>query len=1171
VTVTITNAETSVVQTAQSGNSGEYVFTAVNPGTYTLKAEAPGFQRFTSTGIHAHIQDNLTIDAKLSTGSVAQNVTVTAAAPLLQTQDASVGQTIDGKQVNDMPLQGRDWTTLALLAAGTTTSGSSSNPQFNVMGQNSTQNDFRLDGIDDNEEVYGGGNVQGSSGNQYTAVVPPPDAIQEFKLQTGDFDAEFGHSTGGIVNAALKSGSNRLSGDIWEYVRNTLFNANDYFANQNNLGRPAYHQNQFGGTLGGPVFIPKVYNGRNKTFFFFDYQGTRIATPSPTSSYVPTVNERNSGFSNFQDVLLTNTGTKTDALGRVFPLGAFFDPATTRQVASGATDPVSGLPNTSNAAVYVRDPFYSGGSIAGRTDFTGMQQYLNQLPAGRLDPNAIKLLSLYPLPTLGTPHLPNYYQFTGSTNNLDQYDIRIDEHISQHDFLFGVFDRSVENIYVPPPLPGIADGQSFGDGPVSGPRYAIALGYTHLFSPTLTNEAHAGWSHSIEHIAGPNGNTLGLPAQFGIGGVPQAPGNGGLPAIGVSGLAGLGAATYTPTLETVSTLEIMDNVTKVYSTHTLKAGFQIDNFHAPIIQPTDGRGSFNFSGSYSDIPGKSNGVAGVADMLLLPTAATVPGGISNLGGVSSYGISNFSEVSDQRYYTGAYVQDDWRATPSLTFNLGLRWDHYTPYQETHGRQANFIENGGGAGTSGTYYIAQRSCNVPRSVGFDTLLASYNIAIKCTANNAVGNAQNLNFAPRVGFAYRIGTHMSVRGGYGLTYGALDNVGFGPTLGNNYPFAYSLSFNAPTSFTPLTVPGGATATLENALVSQNLQSPTSVPGAGLSLQGRQYNFQTPYQQTANFNYEDQFTPHDAVSIGYVGTFGRHLDSQGVQNTTSAILPPNTNPYDPTVQGHIPFPTLAANPAFMTTSSTSSYNSMQLIFQHQLSDGLTLLANYTFSKCMTDERAAQAQGEPGYRAEWLPGFGKSADYTLCAFDIAQVIHASGTYELPVGQHQRFFANDNRVVDAFIGGWVTNFIYSHQTGAPFTIGCPVQTTANFGCFANKVPGVDPYTGPHNQKQWLNPKAFVNPPVATAIGQASFAPLGGSPNQVRAPGFEDLDLSLFKEFPVRDTVHFEFRAEAFNLPNWTSFGTPGNLDFQNSSNFSQITYERNNARILQLALKLYF
>jgi hypothetical protein len=1169
--VTLTDDATGIAQTAKSGGSGDYVFTAVNPGVYSLAVKAPGFQQFVSTGIHAHIQDNLTVDARLAAGSVAQKVTVTSAAPLLQTQDASVGQTIDGKQVNDMPLEGRDWTTLALLAAGTTTSGSSSNPQFNVLGQNWTQNDFRLDGIDDNEETYGGGNVQGASGNQYTAIVPPPDAIQEFKLQTGDFNAEFGHSTGGIVNAAIKSGSNRLSGDVWEYVRNTALNANDYFANQNDIPRPGYHQNQFGGTVGGPVSIPKVYDGRDRTFFFFDYQGTRIATPSPSTSYVPTVNERNSDFTNFQDVLLTDTGTKTDALGRVFPLGTFFDPATTRQVAAGATDPISGLTNASGSAIAVRDPFYTGGSLAGITDFTSSQQYLNQLPADRLDPNAIKLLSLYPLPTLGTPHLPNYYQFTGSTNNLDQYDIRVDEHISPRDFLFGVFNRSVENIYVPPPLPGIADGQSFGDGPVTGPRYAIALGYTHLFSSTLTNEAHAGWSHSNEHIAGPNGSTLGLPAQYGIGGVPQAPGNGGLPAIGVSGYTGLGAATYTPTLETVSTLEIMDNLTKVLSTHTIKTGFQIDNFHAPIIQPTDGRGSFNFSGAYSDIPNQSTGVAGIADMLLVPGPSTVPGGISGLGGLSSYGISNFAEVSDQRYYMGAYIQDDWRAAPNLTLNLGLRWDHYTPYQEIHGHQANFIENGGGSGNSGTYYIPQRGCSVPRSAGFDALLASYNIAIQCTANNAVGNAQNLNFAPRVGFAYRLGTHMSARGGYGITYGALDNVGFGPVIGNNYPFAYSLSFNRQTSQTPLTVPGGQTATLENALTSQNLGSPTTVPGPGLSLQGRQYNFKTPYQQTANLAYEDQFTPHDEVSIGYVATFGRHLDSQGVQNATSAIMPPGTNEYDPTVPGHFPFPTLAPNPAFMTTSSNSSYNSMQLIYQHQLSDGLTLLANYTFSKCMTDERAAQAQGEPGYRAEWLPNFGEAADYTLCAYDIAQVVHASGTYELPVGRHKQFFPNDSPVVDGFIGGWVTNFIYSHQTGAPFTIGCPVATTANFGCFADKVPGVDPYAGPHNQRQWLNPKAFVNPPVATAVGQVNYAPLGGSPNQVRAPGFQDLDMSLFKEFPVREGIHFEFRAEAFNLPNWHSFGTPGNLDFQNTTNFSQITYERNNARILQLALKLYF
>ncbi len=1175
-TITVTNDATGISQTVNSGGSGDYLFEAVSPGVYTLKAKAPGFQQFIDTGVHVNTQNNTAIDVKLTVGSVDQKVTVTAAAPLLQTQDASVGQTVSGQIVNDMPLQVRDWTTLGLLAAGTTTTGSSTNPQFNVMGQNSTQNDFRLNGIDDNVEVYGGGTIQGvgatsGSGNEYTAVVPPPDAIQEFKLQTGDFSAEFGHSTGGIVNASIKSGGNRVSGDLWEYVRNTIFNANDYFANQQHIPRPAYHQNQFGGTIGGPVVIPKIYNGRNKTFFFFDYQGTRINTPSSYQEYVPTANIRNSNFTNFQDYFTIATGTKTDALGRKFPYATFFDPATTRQVAAGATDVVTGLPNTTGNAIYVRDPFYTGGSIAGITDFTGDEQYLNQLPASRIDPNAAKLMALYPAPTITQPIFPNYYSFPGTTNNINQYDIRIDEHISDKDFLFGVFDRSVQDIYVPPPFPGIADGQDFGDGPNQGPRYAIALSYTHFFTSTLSNEAHAGWTQTIEHLAGPNGNTLGIPEQFGIAGVPQSPGNGGLPPIGISALTGLGEAAYMPTLETTRTLEILDSVTKVYNTHSFKTGFQIDNFHAPIIQPPYGKGTFSFSGQFSDIPNQNTGYAGAADLLLIPTAATVPNGVNDVGGLSSYGLSNYSEVSDQRYYMGAYFQDDWRVTPKLTLNLGLRWDYYTPYQEVHGRQANFIETGGGAGNSGTYYIAQKGCNVPQSATFVALLASYNIHTECTPDNATGNAQNLNFAPRIGFAYRIDQRLVMRGGYGITYGALDNIGFGPVIGNNYPFAYTVSYYAATSQTPLTVPGGQTAVLENALAAQNLESPTVVNGSGLSLQGRQYNFQTPYQETANLTVQDQFTQHDSVSIGYVGTFGRHLDSQGTQNSPSAIMPPGTNEYSTSVQGHIPFPNFAPNAAFMTTNSASSYNSMQIVYQHQLSAGLTLLANYTWSKCMTDERAAQAQGEPGYRAEWLPGFGTRADTTLCASDVAQVVHASGTYNLPFGRHRQYLSSDSRLMDALVGGWVTNFIYSHQTGGPFTIGCPVATTADFGCFADKVPGQNIYAGPHNVHQWLNPNAFVNPPVATAVGQTDFSPLGGSPNQARGPSFQDLDMSLFKQFAVEGDIRFEFRAEAFNLPNWASFGTPTNLNFQNKTNFSEITYDRNNARILQLALKLYF
>jgi hypothetical protein len=247
------------------------------------------------------------------------------------------------------------------------------------------------------------------------------------------------------------------------------------------------------------------------------------------------------------------------------------------------------------------------------------------------------------------------------------------------------------------------------------------------------------------------------------------------------------------------------------------------------------------------------------------------------------------------------------------------------------------------------------------------------------------------------------------------------------------------------------------------------------------------------------------------------------------------------------------------------------MQVVYQHQLSRGLSALANYTYAQCMTSERAAEGQGGmPGYRAEWLPGFGERADYALCATDATQVIHGSGTYNLPFGRN-RAFSTDNRIADLLIGGWVTNFIYSLQTGQPFTVGCPNQTTANFGCFAPMVKGQNPYAGPHNATQWLNPAAFGLAPVATSIGQTDFSPLGGPPMQVRGPGLQNIDMSLFKVFNIREAMKLEFRAEAFNVGNWVDFANPGNLDYRNTQNFSQITGTRNDPRILQLALKFYY
>jgi hypothetical protein len=336
-------------------------------------------------------------------GSAKQEVTVTTAAPLLQAENAAIGQTIDTKAVNDLPLNGRDWVSLAQLSAGvatappanpSTNAGQTGSAYFSVNGVNLWQNDIRLNGINDNIEVYGGSKI----GTNAT-ITPPPDAIEEFKLQSGDFNAEFGHSTGGVVNAVTKSGTNRLNGDVWEYFRNDDLQANDYFSKLNGKPIGEYRQNQFGGTLGGPISIPGVYNGKDKSFFFLAYQGLlnrqALSVFSPSTSLlstVPTATMQSSHFTNLQDLITDNSGSPTvDALGRTFPLGTILDPATTRSVAANSPDPMTGLLNSSSSTVYVRDPFYAG-SIVGKTNYVGDTANLNQLPAGRLDPNAIRLL-----------------------------------------------------------------------------------------------------------------------------------------------------------------------------------------------------------------------------------------------------------------------------------------------------------------------------------------------------------------------------------------------------------------------------------------------------------------------------------------------------------------------------------------------------------------------------------------------------------------------------------------------------------------------------------------------------------------------------------------------------------------------------------------------------------
>jgi hypothetical protein len=1180
--MTLTNDGTGTSITIHSASTGTYAFEGVNPGSYTLHTSAQGFGDQVNKGIEVHIQQTVPLDITLVPGDVVANVTVVSSGmPLLQSQDAAVGQTIDKKFVDDLPLDGRNWVSLGQLSAGVTTTGggASGQPQFSANGVNFQQNDYRLNGIDDNLETYGlGGSIAIQS---EASVVPIPDAIQEFKIQTGDYSAEFGHSTGAVINAVVKSGTKQFHGDLFEYLRNTVFDANSYFAKQAGEPTSAYHQNQYGGTIGGPVRIPGIWHENRPTFFFFDYQRTSQLTPLESTTTVPTTNMINSGYQNLRDLITDNQSPtpRVDGLGRTIPLGTVLDPATTRQVAAGAVDAITGLTNTTGAAVYVRDPFFTGTSVAGITNFTGLTSQLNMIPAGRLDPNAIKILQLFPSPNL-PGFIGNYFQSPTERVTVNQYDIRIDHNLGDNDLLWGVYD--VYNIiqFEPGSVPGLATGAGYGVGTSNSPHYAVAISYTHIFSPTLINEFHLGLDKDVDNIIPLNGNTPGIPEQFGIQGVPYYPGNGGLPPIYIQDLNALGISGYNPVNRAIHSIEVSETLTKNHNSHSFKGGYQLTSLQSNLEQPPAGKGNFSFNGGFSDIPNVTSGLNGISDFLLSPIASEVPAGVNNLGGPSSFSASSYAYVDIHRWYMGAFFQDDWKITPKLTLNLGMRWDHITPNKEIDNRQANFVGAGTGNGPGGTFLMSNATCN-QATASFVTLLAKDGIKQSCGSSNTQQVYPSINFAPRVGFAFTATPRLVIRGGYGIAYGALDNVGAGGQNAYNFPFVWSYSFSAPNTQTPIQIVPGQTATIENAVASVNLTTPANVNPEGLALVSNQYHYQLPYTQTYNLGIQRQFGNHDSVLVAYVGDVGRHLDNLGTTNDNSEILPPGINNYS-----YIPFPDFSRGSSYVSTTAQSNYNSLQVTYNHQFSGGLSMLANYTYSKCMTDLQANRDGIQNPRGAEWLPGFGIAGDNQLCPSDATDVVHISGLYQLPFGRGRMWMSNANEVARAVAGGWSVNFIYSHQSGQPFNIPCTKSTTSDFGCNANVIPGANIYGGQHSVEHWVNYAAFINPPVATQIGQTDYSPLGGSGTQARGPGFNNADVSVFKDFSFTPRVYLQFRAEAFNVTNTPQFANPGSAgsdtvagngaapnatNFDVPSSFGKISALINNPRLLQMALKLYF
>ena len=1126
--VTLTSTDNGLTLQTKADAGGVYVFPSAKVGNYKVSANAPGFETTTQENVHLDVQDRLNIKLVLQPGTVSQTVTVSSAPPLLQTQEASVGQVMSARTINDTPLNGRNWVYIAQLAAGVDPSnGSRGNGKgdFNANGQRAEQNNFILDGIDNNS-----GAPDFLNGSSYV-VQPPPDALAEFKIQTSDYNAEFGHSAGSVVNASIKSGTNQIHGNLWEYFRNDVLDARDF----NALTIPKYRENQFGATLGFPI-LP------NKLFFFGYTEANRVVFGQTSTLSVPTALMRQGNFSELLNPTVTQSGT---------PIPLFVP-------GSAGTKPLAcnGQPNV--------------------------------ICPSQINTVAQKLLQLEPMPNTNNGKLfNNYTNNVNVQNNVFQWGARMDWNISAKDQAFARFSYMNQPANYPSPLGPILDGGTYGsDGQIVDLGENFAFSESHLFSPTFTNEIRYGYNYGNFAFLQAN-HATNIAPSLGLGGIPTGSDLGGLPAITLGSnsttpLSFIGSPGFVPSHKTPNAYQILDNVIKVIGNHSLKMGVDFQSNRTISIAPPAARGTYTFNGFYTSSPGQSNTGFGAADFLL--------------NSMDSATLSNVNRFHNSRWYRSAYFNDDWRISQRLTLNLGVRYDFFQPDKEINGRQASFYPVGPfspGSG-QGVLVYSKLQQNQFLAPAFTNYLTKNNVAVQYSGNLAMANAQLTNFSPRLGFAYSVDTTTVLRGGFGIFYGGLENIG-GPGFLENYPFQFTSSFPQPSSCKPGACPtnGLQLETGFQQSISEGLVNFVSQP----SFAGVQPNIKTPYSEGYNLTVEKSLSANLVASMGYVGSVNRHLQVTPNVNAPAALT-------DPRLNSNLvrPFPTLGST-GLDSFLGAATYNALQTRVEKRYANGLNFLATYTWAHAMDDASTPlNESSDSGYRAVNMIGY--LNDYSNSVWDVRNRVTFNGYYQLPAGTGRKFL-NHPGIVNSLAGGWSTDVQFTAQTGSPISVGTNLGGAGPNGGSAQAIMIRNPFGAggspdPSNPKiscaqrtrtlqHWYNPCAFANPPLAFPEASVAGSPistrqipglaalpyLGGRRLSVPGPGYERINMSLFKDFSTFREEYVEFRADIFNVLNTPAYGNPSVTS--NASTGGQIVSPRSfqnltpDARFFQLSAKYVF
>ncbi|WP_213805097.1 carboxypeptidase regulatory-like domain-containing protein [Granulicella sp. dw_53] len=1147
--VTLLNQDNGLSFSRSTGSNGSYTFSPIKIGTYTLTISAPSFQTLKQQNINVSVSQTVGLNLKLKPGEVSDTVTVTTT-PELQTEDASTGQVFSAATVADTPLDGRNYVFIAQLTTGVAAPNQgfgqvAKSGDFSSNGSRVSQNNFVLDGVDNNS------NLQDFLNGATYAVRPPPDALAEFKVQSSEYSAELGHSTGAAINASIKSGTNQFHGSLWEYFESDRLAASDYF---NRTGKTAFHQNQFGATFGGPIW-------HDKLFFFADAQGDRISSfvPSQPNQSVPTAQMRNGDFTELLNPANTN------GAGAI----ALYLPGGNNTTSVGGTE-TPGTPQRFLTCNGVR----------------------NVICPNQISPVAQRILNLFPAPNQGAAHqvFQNYtIPATSFTINTTQYDARLDFNPSEHDQIFGRYSYSNNPTTYTPPL-GILDGGSFGaTGQSSNYAKSGVFGETHFFSPTLSNEFRVGYNFLHASYLQVNSGT-DIAAQFGLGGIPAGPTLGGFPLIsfGTTGIGGsstlhtIGVPGFLPSDEKQDVLQIIDNVSKVWGRHSVKVGINFQHIRFFGLQPPNGIGTQSFSGVYTSDPGQPSVVtgSGVADFLL--------------DDMNNSALNSVTPLTDLRWYEAAYAQDDWKVTPRLTLNLGLRWEYTQPVRELNNHQANFVGNyaPNNQGT-GTYIIPQSQQNFPIAPVLLQTFARDHIGIQYSNNDYLVNPRKVNFAPRIGLAFAADPKTVIRAGGGLFYGGLENIGLGLNLANNAPFFANANF-IPTPDVCQNVNNVVTCPTNGQTLETGFGAAANDPAALANaasigtIYANDQNAKSAVTTSYNLNLQHALSDTLSFTIGYQGNESKHLRMSYNPNVFNGAVPKGAN-------GQSLQPFFDFNIVNVANQGIGRYDSLQTKIEKKYSNGLYFLAGYTWAHCLDDAFGPIGQSQQGgYRNPTALGF--RYDYGACTQDVRNRFTFSPQYELPFGKGRKFL-NKGGIVDALAGGWKTSFIFQVQSGNPIFLtstnqgsSYPFRIGDPFASGGTANPATQPQfncaTKTRTLQQWFNPCAFANPPQASTVSDASqnliasniagLTPFGPRGRQsIVGPGFNKLDMSLFKSFkiPFHESA-LQVRGDAFNLLNHPSFSNPGSA-LQGSSG-QAITQTRfsgilPNARVIQLAMRLSF